>query len=77
MSFSDLFKNSKERFFHALCQNEECKALVGGMHIPCTAGAVIFVCQRCGTVSEFVNAATRYETKVLGKVKVERDRERF
>lgn len=56
-----------KQIFKAICQNKECRVLVGAMHIPCVAGTVIFVCHKCSMVSRFDNGADGYEPKALGK----------
>lgn len=59
----------KERFFTALCQNDKCHAIVGGMHIPCSGGVILFVCQKCGTASEFENTPRGWAMRAVGTLK--------
>lgn len=44
-------------FFRARCAAPSCKALLGGFHIPCVGGMVVFSCAVCGRTTVFKNEA--------------------
>lgn len=44
-----------EHYFRTLCQNPTCRTPLGGFHIPCIGGTVMFACHRCRLVSLFRN----------------------
>ncbi len=44
-------------YFRALCQNASCRSHLGGFHIPCVGGMVVYDCGKCGTSSAFKNYA--------------------
>lgn len=66
MAFGELQLPSQ--MYRTLCQNAECRAPLGGIHIPCGGGYVVYGCHACGTISAFENTATGYVSKVVGRM---------
>jgi len=52
--------------FRCLCQNSECKAPIGGIHIPSVHGRVVHFCYICCGATEFRNGPDGFEAKFLG-----------
>ncbi len=46
-----------QHYFRARCQAPECRHLLGGFHIPCNGGIVVFACPKCHKTSVFRNEA--------------------
>ncbi len=44
-----------QHFFKAKCQNPDCRTLLGGFHVPCDGGLIVYACQKCGQTSVFRN----------------------
>jgi hypothetical protein len=55
-----------EHFYKAMCQDQKCRAPLGGMHIPCTAGMVVFFCRKCGGVTMFEATPIGFKSRFLG-----------
>lgn len=51
-------------FFRSLCQS--CKQPLGGFHIPCDGGFVLFGCAYCGAVNHFINGKDGITVRVIG-----------
>lgn len=43
-----------KQYFRALCQNERCRAKLGGFHVPSVGGCVLFACHDCQLVTLFI-----------------------
>jgi hypothetical protein len=55
-----------EHFFKAMCQDVKCRSPLGGMHIPCVSGMVVFLCGKCNGVTMFEATPTGFKSKFLG-----------
>lgn len=44
-----------QHYFRARCQAPECRTLLGGFHIPCDGGLIVYSCGKCGKTSVFRN----------------------
>jgi hypothetical protein len=44
-----------QHFFKAKCQSPDCRTLLGGFHIPCDGGLIVFACGKCNKTSVFRN----------------------
>ena len=53
-------------FFRARCASPPCKALLGGFHIPCVGGMVVFSCPQCGLTTIFKNESFGIQTRLAG-----------
>lgn len=53
-------------FFRARCAAPACKALLGGFHIPCAGGMVVFACPQCGLSTVFKNEAYGIRSVLAG-----------
>lgn len=56
-----------QHFFKALCQDTSCKEMLGGFHVPCVGGTIVFVCPKCRGVSVFQNQAYEIASKFVGR----------
>lgn len=54
-----------DHIYRSLCQNPLCRAPVGAFHFVCR-GQVIFICHKCGGVSQFQNDEMNYKARFLG-----------
>ena len=61
--------DANQQAFRTLCQDPACRQLLGSMHVPCTAGRVLFVCHHCGGVSEFRVTADGITARLVGRTK--------
>lgn len=55
-----------QHFFKALCQNTECRVVLGGFHIPVDGGLVVYACGKCGRTSVFRNAKYGIDSALAG-----------
>jgi hypothetical protein len=58
-----------QHYFRARCQDQGCKAFLGGMHIPCDGGLVVFVCPKCRKASAFKNQKFGIDAVLVGPLK--------
>ncbi len=44
-----------QHFFRARCQTPGCRTLLGGFHVPCDGGLIVYACLKCEKSSVFRN----------------------
>lgn len=57
-----------ELYFKAKCQNPECRVLLGGFHVPCQGGVIVFACHKCNKTSVFRNEAYQIRAVLAGPI---------
>lgn len=53
-------------YFRARCASSTCKALLGGFHIPCVGGMVVFSCAKCSLTTVFRNSEYGIQSRLAG-----------
>lgn len=53
-------------YFRARCAAPNCKALLGGFHIPCVGGMVVFSCPKCNLSTVFRNSEYGIQSRLAG-----------
>lgn len=57
-----------ELYFKAKCQNPDCRTLLGGFHVPCQGGVIVFACFKCNKTSVFRNEAYQIRAVLAGPI---------
>jgi hypothetical protein len=56
-------------YFRARCAAPACKELLGGFHMPCVGGMVVFSCAKCGLSTVFKNEAFGIRAALAGPLR--------